>query len=148
MTEPNDYNHEPQEVHRREVERLWRAVRRDYFSSLEIVAGIAAFEPDRLRRFERNWEKLCHLDINTAACLTHGFAEMNEMIQQKADGPNGPDERLSQWMSEMKGVAEIGRAANPDADVHTLGEIIELGEAAIEAEVERVDDELGELDKP
>lgn len=42
------------EEHYEEVERLWRAVKRDYFHEVEVMAGIAEMDDPRWRRLLKN----------------------------------------------------------------------------------------------
>jgi hypothetical protein len=62
-----------------ELERLWRAIRRDVFFEVEVAAG---FQPlgdaqvRRSRRLNRNWRRFCELDIDLASRLAHGLREV------------------------------------------------------------------------
>jgi len=121
-----------------EIERLWRAVKRDYFGVVVDVAGLRTFDQRRFERLRRNWIDLCKLDGDLAAHLAHGFEEVDEIIQRPG-GVEAPFDRNTRTMAELVGVARIGRHANPDADVQTLGELVQLGEEVIAQELEAID---------
>lgn len=132
------------EAHWIEVDRLWSAVKRDYCSVVEVFAGIDRLPEEekdrRLRRLGRNWNKLCDLDLDVASGLHHGVNEVSRMLAgfERPDG--GPATRHGQRLVEALGVAELGREANPGAEVNTLGELYELGEE----ELRRAADEAAE----
>lgn len=124
-------------AHYAEVNRLWRAVKRDFFVAVERVGGLNTTDPrhTRLKRLQRNWEALCELDVDIAASLYHGLNEL-AMSFARHGQVNSPMDRHSQQLDELVGIIKIGREANPDAVVTTAGELYKLGEEAIRREIE------------
>ncbi|MDP9335234.1 MAG: hypothetical protein M3Q30_18280 [Actinomycetota bacterium] len=116
-----------------EVERLWRAIKRDVLFVVELSAGFQKLDDaanKRAQRLSRNWRHLCELDMDIAAAFAHGFREMSMIAST-----DGVWERTHQKMNEVIELARIGREANPDAEVQTLGELVELAEEAIRREI-------------
>ena len=132
------------QAHWTEVERLWSAVKRDYFSVAEVFAGSDRLPEDekdrRLRRLERNWNELCDLDLDVASGLHHGVNEVSMLLAGYDRPDGGPATRHDQRLKEALGVSKLGRDANPGADADTLGELYELGEE----ELRRAADEAAE----
>ena len=127
------------------VERLWRTLKRDLLASVEEFAGFReAVKGDdthvlpRTARFERNWTRLCELDIDVAERIYHGLEEVSSLAG-RLGMPNSPSEHSLRLAQEITGLAQLGRSANPDVDVRTLGELVELGEAALRREVDALE---------
>lgn len=122
-----------------EVYRLWRLLKRDlggailYFTGADDKADVRAY-----RRFRKNWIRLCAFDLDVAASIVHGITELSMMM-----GRNGPGDRLDQRLQEIVQVAQMGRDANPDAEVRTVGDLVALGEKAIADEIDADLDEDG-----
>lgn len=53
--------------------------------------------------------------------------------------PNGPAARNDQRLQELDGVVKMGREANPDAEVSTLGDLLDLGGQEI---ARQIDDDI------
>jgi hypothetical protein len=96
-----------------------------------------------IKRFEKNWDKLCERDLDVAARIHHAINEI-QMMTGRYDDPNGPAARQEQRLDEMIGMAQIGRDKHPAAKASTLGELIELAEQSIKDEI---DDETGGSDE-
>jgi len=119
-----------------EIDRLWKAISRDFFVSLMLLAGLGDIKDEtRLHRLLRNWDALCEKDIDIAASIAHGCELMSDGFSKLQD-PSGPAARNEQRFNELFGVISIGRKANPDAEVKTVGELYKLGEAAIRSELD------------
>jgi hypothetical protein len=131
------------QAHWVEVNRLWGAIKRDYLAAVEIMAGFRPLDDAaqaRSKRIRRNWDGLCDLDIDVAARLHHGFEQMWMGLSRRGN-PNDPVEHHMRQLKEVVGIATIGRDANPDTDVGTLGELIQMGEDAIR---KQIDDDLAD----
>ena len=72
---------------REELERLWRAVKRDLLFEIEAFAGLHGLTEgeNRGRRLRRNWKRLCDLDGRVGANLASGFQEVAMVLS--ADRP-------------------------------------------------------------
>ena len=124
---------------RSEVDRLWAAVKRDYFIAVETLAGIRPDEGDRRwARLLTNWRALCAVDVDVAAQLVHGLREVSTVFD--ADH-RGPADRHLQELDEMLGARDTARAAN-GAEEETFGKAYEPGEAALQR---RIDEDPGHL---
>jgi hypothetical protein len=55
--------------------------------------------------------------------------------------PNSPADEHQRGLRELANMATFARESYPDAKVETLGDLIELGEKAIQEEVRKLDDE-------
>ena len=125
------------DAHMAEVNRLWRAVKRDYFAVVLEMAGFTELDDRRYQRLNSNWDALCALDINVAASLYHGIEKVH-MSFSRHNSPNSPANHRMRVMTAVLGVVDRGRAANPDVEVETVGELYALGEEALQRDVERV----------
>lgn len=123
------------------TDRLWRAIRRDLGSTILFMGGFTKDEAP-MRRLERNWAKLCDHDLDVAGHLYHGVSEVSLMMARH-DQPNSPAEHYGRQIDELLGLATIARERHPDANVKTLGELIDLGEESIRAEIDAETDETG-----
>jgi hypothetical protein len=67
---------------REELERLWRAVKRDLLFEIEAFAGLHGLTEgeNRGRRLRRNWKRLCELDGAVGANLAGGFQEVSMVL--------------------------------------------------------------------
>ena len=67
---------------REELERLWRAVKRDLLFEIEAFAGLHGLTEgeNRGRRLRRNWKRLCTLDDAVGANLASGFEEVSMLL--------------------------------------------------------------------
>jgi hypothetical protein len=130
----------PADEHRlMEADRLWRAVKRDALFIVEGCSG-AIRRPGqtseqatdelnaRSRRFDRNWRALCDVNLNLATVLVHGFEEL--YLQVNRADPRTAECRDQMWSDAIAEV-EFARAANPDAEVETIGELLALGDQAL-----------------
>lgn len=133
--QPNEEQRQKDEAHWREANRLWRAVKRDYLTAVEMIGGQRELDNARLRRLEDNWNALCALDIRVASRLAHGFEQLDGIIQRHGD-PTGPDAHNLRQMQEAVEIARLGREANPEAEVDTVGELYALGEEEIRRQVD------------
>ena len=121
------------EEHYDEVDRLWRAVKRDLSSAIMEFAGFQ--DGKALDRLAKNWDKLCELDLDVAGRLYHGVEQVH-MRMARNDKPNSPADHQLRQMSELVGMATIAREKHPDADVKALGELLSLGEKSIQEEID------------
>jgi hypothetical protein len=125
-------------------EQLWRAVKRDVLRMVEDCSGLFVSVHDGTprdggkagKRLERNWMALCRKNPDVAAQLYHGFEQLQLLLSESP-----ASERYQQQLGELLGVVKIGREANPDVQVETLGELVDLGEEAIRGEVDKLDEE-------
>jgi hypothetical protein len=79
-----------------ELERLWRAVRRDVFFEIEAAAGfhpLGESQLKRSRRLNRNWRRFAELDIDLASRLAHGLREVALLFSQVEVRGTTPMER-------------------------------------------------------
>jgi hypothetical protein len=121
--------------HDQEVERLWRAVKRDTFRAVEWIASVPG-DPKAIERLQRNWTKLCELDLEVATALWHGIDQIGVSMARRGEQAS-PAAQRQRNLAEIVGLSEAGRAAKPDAEVSTVGELMKLGEDAIQAEIDR-----------
>ena len=116
---------------RSEVDKLWTAVKRDYFSAVETFSGIRSDQGDRRwNRLLANWRALCSLDADRAAALAHGLREVSLLFDADVRGP--ADSHLEQ----LEEVHDIVRVMMPDADAETFGTTYALGEEALQRRIE------------
>jgi hypothetical protein len=118
------------------IDKLLKVVQRD-LAPMVLGFGFQVEERTRARiatRFQRNWEELCQLDLDAAAAFYHGVREM-DLLMARYGQPFSPADQLGRQDDEAGGILEIGRRANPDAQVATLGELYELGQQAIADEI-------------
>jgi hypothetical protein len=87
---------------RDELERLWRAVKRDLLFEIEAFAGLHGLTEgeNRGRRLRRNWKRLCALDGAVGANLADGFQEVAMVLSAGQSGG-----RLSRADTEQSSVA-------------------------------------------
>ena len=116
---------------RSEVDRLWTAVKRDYFAAVETFAGIRGDQDDRRwNRLRANWRALCSLDTDRAALLAHGLHEVTMLFEADARGPaDGHLEQLDE-------VHDVVRALSPEAEVETFRTMYSLGEEALQRRID------------
>lgn len=120
----------------REVERLWRSVKRDLLAIVELrdvdePGGDLEHHNRRLGRMLRNWRSLCDLDIGVASFLQHELQEAARML-----GNEDVTRYQHGKLDELIGVAEMGRRANPGAEVGTVGDLLDLGQEEIERQTD------------
>jgi hypothetical protein len=128
-----------------EAMRLWKAVKRDLLSAVESFGALSypgqteeqIQEGFRRRntRLMKNWAALEALAPEFQELLYHGWEQVETMLGRPQDEA-GPMWRGVRELEEMAGVLEIGREANPDAKVETVGDLYTLGEQAIRDEIE------------
>ncbi|TML17054.1 MAG: hypothetical protein E6G39_04835 [Actinobacteria bacterium] len=122
---------------RSEVDKLWAAVKRDYFGAIETFTGIRGDQGDRRwNRLLANWRALCELDIDRASLLARGLREVSMLFDAHLRGP--ADGHLDQ----LDEVHDVVRALNPDPDLETFGSTYALGEEALQR---RLDEDPGRL---
>lgn len=120
--------------HRVEVDRLWRALRRDLSASILELAG-AKDSHAALGRLQKTWERLCDTDLNAAAAIYHGVSEISALMARWGE-PNSPADHHLRQFEELTGIVAIAAAANPGVKVETVGELLALGEAEIRRQVD------------
>ena len=79
-----------------ELERIWRAIRRDVFFEVEVAAGfhpLGDAQVRRSRRLNRNWRRFCELDIDLASRLAHGLREVASSFSDTDMNGTTPMER-------------------------------------------------------
>jgi hypothetical protein len=118
-----------------EVDRLWAAIKRDYFVAVENFAGLRRDEGDRRwKRLVKNWRALCSVDTDLAARLARGLHEVSVVFDANHRGP--ADGHLQQLDDTLD------RAADHDAEVEHSRKVYELGEEALQR---RIDEDPGRL---
>jgi hypothetical protein len=70
-----------------EVERLWRAFRRDLTPAILESAGVQ--EGNAIKRLTRTWERLCEVDLEVAAGI-HRAVEQVSLITGRLGELNSP----------------------------------------------------------
>ena len=122
---------------RTEVDKLWTAVKRDYFFAVETFSGIRGDQGDRRwNRLLANWRALCALDTDRAAVLANGLREISMLFDADIRGPaDGHIEPIDE-------IHEVVRVMSPDADAETFATMYALGEEALQR---RLDEDPGRL---
>lgn len=128
--------------HWEDVDRLWRALRRDLGTA--ILEGAGVRDGQTLVRILSTWERLCEVDLDVAAGIYHGMQQIT-MAMARHGQVNSPSAHHLGQLSEQVGLAEIGRAKHPEAGAETVGDLIALGEVAIRSEI---DAETGDEGQP
>lgn len=125
--------------HGSEADKLWVAIKRDYFVAVETVAGVRPDEGAiRWTRLLKNWRALCAVDLAVAAQLAHGLREVSLVFD--ADY-RGPADRHLQQLDEMFETPDRGRAAINVED-GAISTMHELAEGALQR---RIDEDPGHL---
>jgi hypothetical protein len=94
-----------------ELERLWRAIRRDVFFEVEVAAGfhpLGDAQMRRSRRLNRNWRKFCELDIDLASRLAHGLREVAMSFSEAGVNGTSPMERHLMGLDTDISLADAG----------------------------------------
>ena len=104
----------------------------DLSSAIWAITRFGSNDRKPLEHFERNWDKLCDLDIEIAGALYHGV----EQIQMAMARDGRVTEQQEREHREITGVIKIARDKHPDVKVETLSELIDLGERAIQDEID------------
>jgi hypothetical protein len=115
---------------RAERDKLWAAVKRDYFAAVETVAGVRSDRDDRRwNRLLANWRALCSLDTDRAATLAHGFHEVYMLFDIDLRGPA---------VDESEQLTEVHDAlrAMPNADEEPFRTMYALGEEALQRHID------------
>lgn len=94
-----------------ETARLWRAIRRDYFRSLEYVVEELVWIPGSttrgahaMRRLQRNWNALCSVNLDAASVLVWASRELEKRLRESGD-PFG----VSATTAELARVSAVRR---------------------------------------
>ena len=117
--------------HRNEADKLWTAVKRDYFIAVETFAGIRGDQDERRwNRLLANWRALCSLDADRAALLARGLQEVSTLFDADVRGP--ADGHIQQTLE----VHEVVRALGPDVDPETRRTLQSLGEEAMQRRID------------
>lgn len=124
--------------HYEEVGRLWQLCGRDLSSAIHEAAGFCE-STDALGRLTENWKQLAELDLDIAAMLYHGIDQVRIMMARDGEDVS-PSDRAEHHVKEVLGMVAIAREKYPDAQVETLDELLDLGDKAIQDEI---DNELG-----
>ena len=123
--------------HYDEVGRLWHSCGRDLSAAIHEAAGFCD-STEALDRLAENWKQLAELDLDIAAMLYHGIEQVQIIMAQHGQKVS-PADRADHHLKEVLGVVAIAREKYPDAQVTTLEELLDLGDKAIQGEI---DDEL------
>jgi hypothetical protein len=122
-----------------QADRLLRAFLRDVSSYLRGHLDPAEAEEShkgRYSRMHRSWERLSEASPDVAGFVAHTLASIgSEFAWGSATGERWA-EISGRYADEFLGVAAVGRAANPDAEVRNLGELHALGEAEIQRQID------------
>ena len=121
-----------------EIGRLWSAFRRNLTGA--ILEFMGAQDGKASERLDKAWARLCEMDLDVAANIYHGVEQVY-MLMARHDQPYSPADHHMRQLGELAELVRIGREANPDAEVRTVGELMDLGEKEIQRQV---DDETGE----
>jgi hypothetical protein len=124
--------------HYEEVGHLWQRCGRDLSSAIHEAAGFCD-HTEALDRLTENWKQLAELDLDIAAMLYHGIEQIQLMMAQRGQDVS-PADRAEHHLKEVLGMAAIAREKYPDAQVDTLEDLLDLGDKAIQQEI---DEELG-----
>jgi hypothetical protein len=128
---------------RSEVDKLWTAVKRDYFVAVETFVGIRSDQGDRRwNRLLANWRALCSLDADRAALLARGLHEVSMLFGAEVRGPADGHLEHTDEVEQTEEVHDVVRAFTPGADAETFGTIYALGEEALQR---RLDEDPGRL---
>ncbi|MEO5839460.1 MAG: hypothetical protein ABIQ73_02790 [Acidimicrobiales bacterium] len=122
--------------HRRnEADKLWTAVKRDYFVAVETVAGTRPpAEGDvRWTRLLKNWRALCSMDIDLARQLNHGLREVSLVFDADQRGP--ADGHLMQQLNQIPETPDSGSAAS-DPEFETAAKLHDLAEGALQRRID------------
>lgn len=120
--------------HTEELNRLWRAIKRDLSSSILEFAGFK--DGNAFDRLMKNWDKFCDLNLDAAASIHHGIEQI-EMAMARHGRPNSPSDHRLRQMSELVGLADIAREKYPDAPAETVRDLVGLAETAIADEIDK-----------
>jgi hypothetical protein len=113
-----------------ERDKLWAAVKRDYFAAVETVAGVRSDQDHRRwNRLLTNWRALCSLDTDRAAALAHGFHEVSMLFDADVRGP------AADQSEEIVEVHDALRAM-PNADEEPFRKMYALGEEALQRHID------------
>lgn len=119
-----------------ELDRLWRAVKRDVFFQAELsFRGLDDAAQARCHRMYRNWQKLCDLDLDVADRLAHGLEDVAGVLSS-----GRVLEHRWPGLRERSGMERIAREVDPDIEERHRAELVALAEDAIRREI---DDEVG-----
>ncbi|MEO5842932.1 MAG: hypothetical protein ABIQ73_26475 [Acidimicrobiales bacterium] len=114
-----------------DVEKLWTAVKRDYFVAVETFAGIRGEDGDiRWNRLVKNWRALCAVDTDRAARLAHGLREVTSVFDASHRGP------ADGHLQELSEIHDIVRASIPEVDSETVGNLYAMGEEAMQRRID------------
>ena len=115
---------------RAESDKLWAAVKRDYFAAVETVAGIRSDQDHRRwNRLLTNWRALRSLDTDRAAALAHGFREVSMLFDADVRGP------ATDQSEEIIEVRDAVRAM-PNSDEEPFRQMYALGEEALQRHID------------
>ena len=115
---------------RAEVDRLWAAVKRDYFAAIETVAGVRNAEDHRRwNRLLTSWRALCSVDKDRATSLAHGFHEVSMLFDADVRGP-------ADDQSEQSTEVHDALRALPNADDERFRPMYALGEEALQRRID------------
>jgi hypothetical protein len=123
-----------------EYEDLFRAVkawRRDLAMAVLSFTGVFS-SPSYDKawpRLHKNWQRICELDLDLAAKLTHGMNQVAAMMDHTNE-PNSPVNHRHGMLREYVGMAEFARDRHPDAPTETVGELIDLAIKTIQKEID------------
>jgi hypothetical protein len=113
--------------HQAEVDELVLAVRRN------IDPAIFRFDNAAVHRLLSAWDRLCVVDPDVAARIYRSVETLSTAMGH-CEAPNSPAYRdLALWRVAV-GMAELGRAVNPDFEMQTFRE---FDEQAVRDEVGR-----------
>jgi hypothetical protein len=124
--------------HYEELGDLWQRCGRDLSSAIHEAAGFCD-STEALDRLTENWKQLAELDLDVAAMLYHGIEQV-QIVMARRGGDPSPSDRAEHHLKEVLGMATIAREKYPDAQVDTLEELLDLGDKAIQDEI---DNEFG-----
>src|SRR5579875_3956330 len=123
--------------HYEEIGRVWQRCGRDLPAAIHAAAGFTD-NTAALDRLTENWQRLAELDIDIAAMLYQGLERVRTAMARHGEDLSPAEHDLK----EIIGIVSIARVKYPDAQVNTLEELLDLGDAAIRKEID------DELDRP
>jgi hypothetical protein len=118
-----------------EYERLVRSFRRDLSAWILEVSGLRETTNAPYRRILRTWDRICEIGMPGACSIAAALTGLAGELERYGD-PDGPAETRGRAQDELIGLMKIGRAANPNAEVETFGDLVRLGEQEIQRQVD------------
>ena len=113
--------------HQQDAEKVWAAVKRDYFAAVETSAGLRVELNDKRRvRLLNSWRMLCAVDPDVAQRLAAGLDEVALALRDAGDRRHEPRPlQVSKFLTQHE----------EDDDDEELGGVLTLGGAALQRRI-------------